>query len=235
MYLEEWTNEDLGLKVLFEGEMIHQEQSQYQDIIVFDTKAFGRILMLDGAIQLSESDEKIYHSTMVDPIIDSTHKNVLIIGGGDGGILRELVKYDFIEKITMVEIDQRVVDVSKEYLPFVSNGSLDDSRLNLIIQDAKIFLRETDEKFDLVIVDSTDPNEKDMTLFSEMFYRSIQNTMNEHGTVICQIPTLAKDTVSYVVKTYKELFPSNGYHFVSVPSFTFGNVMMVWGKKSEYF
>jgi spermidine synthase len=233
MWIAETIDEDMGLKASFEGEIVYQETSEYQEIVVFDSKAFGRMLMLDGAVQLSKKDEKIYHSTMVNPILTADHKNVLIVGGGDGGILRELAKFEHIEKITMVELDQRVIDVSKEYLPFVSNGSFDDPRLNLVIQDAKIFIEETDEKYDLVIVDSTDPTEKGMSLYSEMFYRSIYNILSDHGSVICQVPTIAENTISYVLKTYKELFESTGYFFVSVPSFSFGNVMMIWGKKSE--
>jgi len=235
MWIEETIDDNigLGLKVLFEGEHVYEEESEHQKIVVFDSKAFGRMLLLDGSVQLSQKDEKIYHSTMVNPILTSDHKNVLIVGGGDGGILRELAKFDHIEKITMVELDQRVIDVSKEYLPFVSNGSFDDPRLNLVIQDARIFVEETEEKYDFVIVDSTDPTEIGVTLYSEMFYRSIHNILSDHGTVICQIPTLAESTISYVLKAYDELFESTGYFFVSVPSFSFGNVMMVWGKKSE--
>ncbi len=235
MWIEETIDDNIGLgiKVLFEGERVYEEESEHQKIVVFDSKGFGRMLLLDDSVQLAQKDEKIYHSTMVDATINSEHKNILIVGGGDGGILRELVKYDFIEKITMVELDQRVIDVSKEYLPFVSNGSFDDPRFNLVIQDARIFVEETKEKYDLVIVDSTDPTEVGMSLYSEMFYRSIHNILKENGTIVCQIPTLAETTISYVLKTYKELFESTGYFFVSVPSFSFGNVMMVWGKKSE--
>ena len=235
MWIEETIDDNIGmgLKVLFEGEHVYEEESDYQKIVVFDSKAFGRMLLLDGSVQLSQKDEKIYHSTMVNPILTTDHKNILIVGGGDGGILRELTKFDHIEKITMVELDQRVIDISKEYLPFVSNGSFDDPRFNLVIQDARNFVEETEEKYDLVIVDSTDPTEIGMSLYSEMFYRSIHNILSDHGTVICQIPTIAENTISYVMRTYDEIFELTGYFFVSVPSFSFGNVMMIWGKKSE--
>jgi spermidine synthase len=232
MFLEETVDESFGLKAFFEGEMVYQEDTPYQKITVFDSKAFGRLLMLDGAMQLTQKDEMIYHNSMVSNIMSRTmSKSILIVGGGDGGILREVLKYKIVENVDLVELDERVIEVSKELLPFVSDGAFNDSRVKVHIQDALIFVKETKNKYDVIIIDSPDPTEDTMDLFAKEFYMNCEKILNYNGRIICQIHSLSESTAMNTKRVFHSIFLDSGSFDVSVPSFPFGNIIMVWGMK----
>src|SRR5579872_6396932 len=131
-------------------EMIYQEKSEFWDLAIFENSRFGRIIALDGIIQLTERDEFIYHEMMahVPLLAHSDPKSVLIIGGGDGGLLREVLRHEYLEKIIQVEIDPSVIELSKKYLPSVSNGAYENPRAKIVIQDASKYVKETEETFD---------------------------------------------------------------------------------------
>ena len=150
---------------------LYSKKSYYQEIDVFDTYEFGRVLVLDGFIMLTEKDEFIYHEmvTAVPMAVNPEIKKVLVIGAGDGGTIRELCRYNTIEKIDMVEIDEQVVNVCKEYLPQTA-CAFDDPRLTLYIEDGLKFVRRKENEYDLIIVDSTDPFGPGEGLFTKEFY-----------------------------------------------------------------
>ena len=232
MFLEEYVDEELGLKAYFEGEMVHQEDTPYQKITVFDSKAFGRLLMLDTLVQLTQKDEMIYHKTMASSVMTRTmSKSILIIGGGDGGILREVLKHKVVESVDLVELDERVVEVSKEFLSFVSDGAFDNPRANIHIEDGLLFVKNTKKKYDVIIIDSPDPTENTMGLFDESFYKDCKEILNYNGRIICQIPSLSESTVINTERTFHSIFLESGSFNVSVPSFSFGETVMVWGIK----
>jgi spermidine synthase len=232
MWIAETIDEDMGLKAYFEGEMVYQEDTPYQKITVFDSKAFGRLLMLDGAVQLTQKDEIIYHKTMASSVISRTmYKSILIIGGGDGGILREVLKHKIVESVDLVELDERVVEVSKEFLPFVSDGAFNDPRANIHIEDGLLFVKNTKKKYDVIIIDSPDPTENTMDLFDESFYKDCEKVLNPNGRIICQIPSLSESTVTNTKRAFHSIFLESGSFNVSVPSFSFGETVMVWGIK----
>jgi spermidine synthase len=232
MFLEEYVDEALGLKASFEGEMVYQEDTPYQKITVFDSKAFGRLLMLDGAVQLTQKDEIIYHKAMVSNIMSRTaSKSILIIGGGDGGILREVLKHKIVESVDLVELDERVVEVSKEFLPFVSDGAFNDPRANIHIEDGLLFVKNTKKKYDVIIIDSPDPTENTMDLFDESFYKDCEKILNYNGRIICQVHSLYESTVMNTERVFHSLFLDWGSFDVDVPSYPFGNITMVWGMK----
>ena len=150
---EKW--ESVETRYSIKGVLL-DESTEYQHMQIVDTIAYGRMLLLDGIVQTTEKDEFFYHEMMVHPAA-LTHpdpRNALIIGGGDGGILREVLKYNTIENCTIVEIDPNVVELCKKYLPGISRNAFDDSRTDLVIADGAQFIKETDIRYDLVIIDS---------------------------------------------------------------------------------
>ncbi len=170
----EWFHEfynGVGIAIKVKRKIVDLK-SDYQHIQVFETLNFGKMLVLDGKIQLTERDEAFYHEMLVHvPMI--THKNpkkVLIIGGGDGGSLREVLKHDPSD-VVMVELDKAVVDVSKEYIG-IDCGAFDDERVSLFYEDGIVFVKNCDEKFDVIIVDGTDPNPFSEHIISPEFYDS---------------------------------------------------------------
>lgn len=148
---------------------VHKEKSKYQTIEIVNTPAFGKMLLLDGFIMTADRDEKAYHEMLVHPAmtVHPEPKKVLIIGGGDGGALREVLKHP-VDKVTLVEIDERVVNVSKEFLPELSKG-FDDPRTEVVIMDAAIYVKEKKEKYDIILVDSSNPMGPGAVLCKESF------------------------------------------------------------------
>lgn len=162
-------------------------QSELQRIDVFDSKEFGRFLALDGSIRLTEKDEFIYHEMIVHvPMaVHPNVKNVLVIGAGDGGVVRELSRYDTIEHIDMVEIDELVVEVCKKYLPLTA-CCLEDARMHIYYQDGLKYIRTKENEYDLIIIDSTDPFGPGEGLFTKEFYGSCYHALKEDGIMVNQ-------------------------------------------------
>ena len=186
---EKWQNVEINYGV---KEILYESNSEFQHTLIADTYKYGRMLLLDGIVQTTEKDEFIYHEMMVHvPMLSHPNPDkILIIGGGDGGILREVLRYKSVKSATIVEIDPRVIDLCKEYLPMINNGAFKDSRTNLIISDGAAFVKETDEKFDVVIVDSSDPIGPATVLFSKAFYSNIQSLLTRDGIMVCQTGSL---------------------------------------------
>ena len=172
-------------------EVLHQEKSLYQEIGVFESPYFGKILTLDGVVQITERDEFFYHEMLVHPALHVHEKseNVLIIGGGDGGSLREVLKHDSVAQVTMAEIDQRVIEVSKQYFPNMSNG-FSDPRATVIKADGVKIVRESANAWDVIIVDSTDPVGSAKALFTREFYMSVFGSLKPGGIIVSQTESL---------------------------------------------
>lgn len=181
-------SDGLGVATSLEVKLLHSEQSPYQLIEIYDHEAFGRLLVLDGYIQASQAEEFIYHEMAVHvPLLGRERKNasVLIIGGGEGGILRETLKHDFVTDVTMVEIDQRVIDLSNEYLGV--NGDYTDPRVNLVVDNAATVIRQAREdgkKYDLIVLDLTDPVGPSSCLFTEDFLNDLVTLVSDTGVII---------------------------------------------------
>ena len=186
---EKWPNVDISYRI---KSVIYDEKTEFQHLQLVDSHEFGRMLLLDGIVQTTEKDEFIYHEMMVHvPMLSHPNpRRVLIIGGGDGGILRETLCYKAVERVVMVEIDRKVIDFSREYLPGISKDSFDDQRAEIVIGDGADYVKETSEKFDVVIVDSPDPVGPAVILFSEEFYSNIRRVMNPSGIMTRQTGSL---------------------------------------------
>jgi len=166
---------------------LYSQKSDFQQVDVLDTYEFGKVLVIDGVVMVTEKDEFIYHDmiTHVAMAVNPDIKRVLVIGAGDGGTVRELTRYSSIEHIDMVEIDELVVKASREFLPITSN-KLDDERVNLYFEDGIKFVEGKKGIYDLVIVDSTDPIGPGEGLFTTEFYRNCHNALTEKGILVNQ-------------------------------------------------
>jgi spermidine synthase len=204
---------------------IYSGRSPYQKIEVFDTFSFGRILVLDGIFQTSEKDEFIYHEMLCHlPMFYCPNpKKVLIIGGGDGGALEEVLKHP-VEKVWMVEIDKKVIEVSKKYLPSISRGAFNSKKVEIIIGDGLEFIKKFKNFFDVIILDLSDPWGPARQLISLKFYNDVKKALREKGVIAVQSGSITTQPklVSTIYKRLKKIFPSVEVHRASVPLYGIG-------------
>lgn len=215
--------------------MYFESKTEHQHLMIFHNAQLGRVMTLDGVVQTTEADEFIYHEMMahVPLFAHGNAKRVLIIGGGDGGMLREVIKHD-IDHVTQVEIDQAVVDMAIEYLPNHSAGAYDDPRLNLVIADGMDFVKDTDEKFDVIISDSTDPIGPGEVLFTDNFYAQAKRCLNPGGIMATQngVPFFQKDEVQTTYKRMGQQFEDMGFYVAPIPTYYGGFMTFAWGTDS---
>ncbi|OJT82047.1 spermidine synthase [Clostridioides difficile] len=234
-YTEEWTeNVRFSIKVnkhLFEG------KSQFQRIDVFDSDEFGKFLTIDGLMMVTYKDEFIYHEmiTHVPMATNLNIKKVLVIGGGDGGTVRELSRYPQIEKIDMVEIDKMVVDVSKEYMDICS-CKLDDKRVSLYFEDGVNFVKcAHDKSYDLIIVDSTEPIGPGEGLFSTDFYKDCYRILTDDGILVNQSESPYFDfnakEMKRANKKLKQIFPISEVYQAHIPTYPSGHWLFGFASK----
>jgi len=218
-----------------------ESKTEHQHLMIFHNAQLGRVMTLDGVVQTTEADEFIYHEMMahVPMIAHGNAKRVLIIGGGDGGMLREVLKHD-IKSVTQVEIDQAVVDMAIEYLPNHSAGAYHDPRLNLVIADGMDFVRDfansrTQNKdhagFDIIISDSTDPIGPGEVLFTEDFYSLAKQCLNENGIMATQngVPFFQKDEIQTTQKRMCQQFADMTFYCAPIPTYYGGFMTFAWG------
>ncbi len=214
-------------------EVLYETRTAHQHLVIFRNKRMGRVLALDGAVQTTEADEFIYHEMLAHvPIFaHGAVRKVLIVGVGDGGIVREVTRHKTIEEIVAVEIDQAVIDMCLEYLPNHSAGSLDDPRLKLVIADGLDYLRDTAEKFDVILSDSTDPIGPAASLFSNDFYRLSSQRLTERGILATQngVPFLQPDELRQTAKNLAQSFPDHHFFHAAVPTYIGGSMSFGWG------
>ncbi len=221
------------------NEQLFSVQSDFQRIDVFESKEFGRFLTLDGYMMLTEKDEFIYHEMMVHvPMaVHPCVKNVLVIGAGDGGVVRELVKYNTIENIDMVEIDELVVQVCKKYLPFTS-CCLDDERVHITYQDGLKYVRTCEDKYDLIIVDSTDPFGPGEGLFTKEFYGNCCKALKSDGIIVNQHESpFYKDDSLAMQRAHKKIVESFGISKVyqaHIPTYPSGHWLFGFSSKKYH-
>lgn len=208
-----------------------EEKSEHQNLIVFENPVFGRVLALDGVVQVTERDEFFYHEmlTHVPMLAHGNAKSVLIIGGGDGGILREILHHP-VDQATLVELDRTVIDLCGEYMPALSNGAFDNPRTELVIGDGLKFVAETDQKFDVIIVDSTDPIGPGEVLFTSEFYRDCKRCLTPGGVLVTQngVPFFQPDEVRNTWRRLGPVFGDVGFYTVPVPTYIGGLMTLGW-------
>jgi spermidine synthase len=209
LWVEEKFDDFLGLRLKVEN-VLFSGKSEFQTVDVVETKGLGKMLLNDGLIMVTERDEFAYHDmiTHVPLFVHPNPKNVLVIGGGDGGTAREVIRHAGVEKCTMVEIDAMVVDACREHIPQTASA-LDDPRINLIIGDGVQFVKETTEKFDVILIDSTDPIGPATPLFGKEFYQDVYNCLADDGIVVSQgeTPWYGKDIQQSLLSVLNDVFP----------------------------
>ena len=227
-------NVKLSIKV---KKQLHSEKSDYQKIAVYDTVEFGKMLTLDGVMMLTERDEFIYHEMIVHvPMaVNPNIKNVLVIGAGDGGALRELGKYDTIEKIDLVEIDNRVIEVCKTYLPQTAIG-FENPKADIHIFDGLKFIRHVENKYDLIIVDSTDPSGPGEVLFTKEFYNNCFRALTENGIMVNQHEsTFYEEDANEMKRAHKRIssvFPICKVYQAHIPTYPSGHWLFGFASKN---
>lgn len=214
---------------------IFSTKSPFQKIDVLETLAYGRILVLDGAIQLSRKDEFIYHEMLAHTSLfyHPNPKKVLIIGGGDGGILREVLKHP-ISEAYLCEIDRKVVEVSKKYLPFVARGAFNNKRVKIYFEDGTNFIKKFKNYFDVIIVDTTDPSDLSFPLLTQGFYSDLKMALRKMGIVAVQsggLETFWK-WIKRLSWLYEKNFDSLKLHRFNVPSYLEAEWTMLVGGKN---
>ncbi len=201
---------------------VFSKKTPFQKIEIFDNSELGRVLVLDGLVQLSTHHEFIYHEMLVHPaLFDHPHPQiVLIIGGGDGGVLREVVKHP-VKKIYLVDIDKEVISVSKKYLPSVSAGAFQDKRVKIFNEDGLKFIKKFQNFFDIIINDSTDPYGPSQVLWKTFFYRQIKKALNKKGIAAFQTAYFREKFARKAIKKIKKIFPYLKIHRAHVGCFPF--------------
>ena len=204
---------------------VHKERSAYQEIEVIDTVDFGRMLLLDGIIQTSVRDEFIYHEMLahVPLFVHPNPKRVLIIGGGDGGTLRETLKHPSVEEVHLVEIDERVIDASRKYLPELSGG-FDDPRAKVVIRDGIEYVAEVKGAYDVILIDAPDPEGAAVGLFSTAFYANARDALGDDGVLAAQTesPFIDPKLVKEIYDRIWAQFPLCRLYTAHVPSYSVG-------------
>lgn len=233
-YTEEHTNNvKFSIKV---DKQIASMQSDFQRIDVFESYEFGKILVLDGYLMITEKDEFIYHEMIVHvPMsVNPNIKKVLVIGAGDGGTVRELTSYSTIEQIDMVEIDEQVVEVCKQYIPQTAS-KLTDPRVNLYFEDGLKFVRTKHDAYDLIIVDSTDPFGPGEDLFTKEFYGNCYKALKEDGILVNQheSPYYTNDAIAMqrAHEKIKSVFEVARIYQVHIPTYPSGHWMFGFASK----
>jgi spermidine synthase len=229
-WLNESPNEAAGQR-LRADRTVYLGDSEHQNIWIFDNAAFGRVLALDGVVQTTERDEFIYHEMMahVPMFAHGGARDVLIIGGGDGGVLREVVKHRSVRSAVLVEIDRQVIDVCRTHMPALSSGAFADPRTRIVNDDGAAYLRRTWDTFDVILVDGPDPVGPGHSLFSEKFLAACRARLRPGGILVVQsgVAFMQAAQIRRMVSRSRGLFKEASAYTVSVPSYYGGPMTFV--------
>lgn len=234
-----WLNEtlyaDWGQRFRFVRQLA-RVKSQFQDIAIFETDSHGRMMTLDGIVQITERDEFVYQEmlTHVPLLAHGAAKNVLIIGAGDGGVLKHVLMHRGVEKAVMAEIDGEVIRLSKEYLPGIGGDAWTDKRAEVIVGDGIDYVRRApDASFDVIIVDSTDPIGVGEVLFTDEFYQNAARILSDKGVIVnqCGVPFMQADELRETSLRRAQFFPHVTAYVAAVPTYVGGYMTLGWAGK----
>ncbi|MFD2215169.1 spermidine synthase [Metabacillus endolithicus] len=231
-YTEKQTkNFGITLKV---KQTLHTEQTEFQYLEMVETEEFGNMLFLDGMVMTSQKDEFVYHE-MVAHVPLFTHpnpENVLVVGGGDGGVIREVLKHPQVKKATLVDIDGKVIEYSKKFLPEIA-GKLDDPRVEVKVGDGFMHIAESENEYDVIMVDSTEPMGPAVNLFTKGFYAGISKALKEDGVFVAQTdnPWFTPELITNVQRDVKEIFPITRLYTANIPTYPSGLWTFTIGSK----
>ncbi|MCS6891851.1 MAG: polyamine aminopropyltransferase [Rhodovarius sp.] len=239
MATDAWVNESLypawGQRFRIKRELA-RVQSRFQDIMVFESDSHGRVMLLDGVVQITERDEFVYQEmiTHVPLLAHGEARRVLIIGAGDGGVLRRVLQHTSVERAVMVEIDGEVIRLAKEHMPGIAGDAWNDPRAEVIVGDGIDYVRTAPpDSFDVVIVDSTDPIGVGEVLFTEEFYANAARLLSARGLIVnqCGVPFMQAEELRETHLRRAKSFPDTWAYVAAVPTYVGGYMTLGWGAK----
>ncbi|MBS4218856.1 spermidine synthase [Bacillus sp. FJAT-49711] len=213
---------------------LHTEQTDFQMLEMLETEEWGNMLLLDGMVMTTERDEFVYHEMVAHvPLFTHPHpKNVLVVGGGDGGVIREIMKHPSVKKAVLVDIDGKVIEYSKQFLPTIA-GELDNDRVEVKVDDGFMEIAKSEDEYDVIMVDSTEPVGPAVNLFTKGFYAGISKALKEDGIFVAQTdnPWFKADLIREVQRDVKEIFPITKLYIANVPTYPSGMWTFTLGSK----
>lgn len=229
-----WPGQAMSLKV---EKILHVEKSKYQDVLVFKSTNYGNVLVLDDCIQATERDEFAYQEMITHLALNShpNPKKVLVVGGGDGGVLREVLKHKSVEEAWLCDIDETVIEVSKKYLPEMAKA-YKDARTKVYIGDGFKFLEEYKNQFDAIITDSSDPEGPAESLFQKLYFELLKSALTSEGVITTQAENiwLHLEIITKLRSDCKEIFPVAEYAYTMIPTYPSGSIgFMVCSKNPK--
>ncbi|MCF8565639.1 polyamine aminopropyltransferase [Alicyclobacillus tolerans] len=233
LWFTEYQNENLSIGLRIK-QTLHSEKTEFQDLDVVETEQYGRLLVLDGCVMTTDKDEFVYHE-MISHVPLHTHPNpkrVLVVGGGDGGVIREIIKHPSVEKAVLAEIDGRVIEASKEYFPHIASG-LSDPRVDVQVTDGIKYVKDHPGEFDVILVDSTDPIGPAVGLFAKEFYQSVYDALKPDGLFVAQTesPFANQSLIKNVFSDVKSVFKQAYLYLAFVPTYPTGMWSFTMGSK----
>lgn len=232
-WFTEKQTENFGITIKV-NKTLHTEQTEFQKLDMVETEEFGNMLFLDGMVMTSQKDEFVYHEMVAHPVLN-THpnpENVLVVGGGDGGVIREIMKHEKVKKATLVDIDGKVIEYSKKYLPEIA-CELDNPRVDVQVDDGFMHIVKSKNLYDVIMVDSTEPVGPAAPLFERGFYQGIYEALKEDGMFVAQTdnPWFKADLIRKVNKDIKEIFPITKAYTANIPTYPSGMWVFQIGSK----
>ncbi|HBK54024.1 polyamine aminopropyltransferase [Syntrophomonas wolfei] len=233
LWVTEYQTPSLGFSCKVR-ETLRYEKTEFQELSVVETEQFGKMLLLDGMVQTTEQDEFVYHE-MITLVALNSHRNpekVLIIGGGDGGTLREVVKHPAVSQATLVEIDERVVIASKDFFPDLA-CAFSQPKAEVLIADGVDYVKQQHQSFDLIIVDSTEPVGPAIQLFSREFYQSVYDALKDDGMLVVQSesPFYNQNVIKMAFGGINQVFPLTRLYLANIPTYPSGLWSFTVGSK----
>lgn len=228
-----WPGQAMSLRV---KKILNVEKTKYQDLLVFESTDYGNVLVLDGAIQATERDEFAYQEMIAHLALNShpNPKKVLVIGGGDGGVLREIIKHDCVEQAVLCDIDEGVIANAKKYLPEMSK-SFQDPKVKVHIGDGFKFLNDYKNTFDVIITDSSDPEGPAASLFEKPYFQLLSEALTEDGVITTQAESIwiHLEIIKNLKVACKSVFPNVQYAYCTIPTYPSGQIGFMVCSKNE--
>jgi spermidine synthase len=232
-WIAETLFDDLGFRMTYQvDKLIYETQTEHQHLVLFEQAFFGKMLMLDGATQISTRDEFVYQEMMshVPLFAHGDAREVLIVGGGDCAIAEEVFKHSTVKRLTLVEIDPAVIEFSKAHFPEFTKPVFADTRFESVIEDGMKYVARTERRFDIIIVDSTDPLGPGKALFSEKFYRGCKRCLKAGGVMVTQngVPLYQPSELTRTIRKFGRLFADGACYIAAIPTYVGGHLAMGW-------
>ena len=232
-WIAETLFDDLGFRMTFKvKKVLYETHTEHQNLVLFEQPFFGKMLMLDGATQITKKDEFIYQEMMshVPLFAHGNARDVLIVGGGDCGIAEEILKHKSVRRLIQVEIDPTVVEFAREHFPEFTKPVFADKRFESVIDDGMKYVARTQRRFDVIIVDSTDPQGPGKVLFSHKFYAACKDCLNKGGVMVTQngVPIFQPAELTSSVSKFRKLFADGTCYVAAIPTYIGGHMAMGW-------